>query len=94
MTRSRRRATAKAGLALDILAAIALAASAFIGEIPARSVILPAVTLAIGITIGTGYLYSTRPRPRPRLFPLPPRPQVNRCPYDSCHHNHEEGSQS
>jgi hypothetical protein len=90
MNRPRRRATAEAGLVLDILAAFLLAAGALFGEIPAGSAIVPAITLAIGIVAGGTYLYATRPRPSLE----PPPPQAARCPYGSCHHNHEEGSRS
>jgi hypothetical protein len=57
----RRRAVIRAGLALDLLAAIALAVAVLAGARPAKAAIVPAVTLAIGITCGTVYLYRSRP---------------------------------
>lgn len=90
MNRPQRRAVTLAGLAVDLLAFLALSGGVLAGAIPAGHMIIPAVTLAAGITCGTAYLYWSRPR----VSLPPPRPQVNRCPYDSCHHNHEEGSRS
>ena len=63
MNRPRRRVVTLAGLALDIATALALAGAILAGAIPAGRAIAPAVTLAIGITCGTAYLYSIRSRP-------------------------------
>lgn len=60
---TRRRAVTLAGIAIDILAFLALAGGVIAGAIPAGRMIAPAVTLAIGITTGTAYLVSTRSRP-------------------------------
>jgi hypothetical protein len=61
MTSDQRRAVTLAGLILDLAAFLALAAAVLAGAVPARAMILPAVTLAIGITFGTAYLYRSRP---------------------------------
>ncbi len=61
LTRAQRRAVALGVLVLDILAAAALASAVLAGAYPARAAIAPAVTLAIGITFGTAYLYRSRP---------------------------------
>jgi hypothetical protein len=61
MTRPQRRAVTLACLAIDILAFLALTGGVLAGTIPAGRMIIPAVTLAIGITIGTAYLYRSRP---------------------------------
>ena len=63
MNRPQRRAVTLTGLAIDLLAFLALTGGVIAGVIPAGHMILPAVTLAIGITIGTAYLYRTRSRP-------------------------------
>jgi hypothetical protein len=63
MNRPQRRAVTLAGLAIDFLAFLALTGGVLAGAIPAGRMIFPAVTLAIGITCGTAYLYSTRSRP-------------------------------
>ncbi len=63
MNRARRRAVTLAGLAIDILSFLALAGAVIAGAIPARRMTVPAVTLAVGITAGTAYLYGTRRRP-------------------------------
>lgn len=63
MNRDQRRAVTLAGLAIDVLSLLALSAAVLAGAIPAGRMTAPAVTLAIGITCGTAYLYATRSRP-------------------------------
>jgi hypothetical protein len=63
VTRPQRRAVARIGLAADVLSLLALSAAVIAGAIPAGRMIFPAVTLAIGISIGTACMISTRSRP-------------------------------
>jgi hypothetical protein len=63
--RPRRRAVTLAGLAIDLLAFLALTGGVLAGAIPAGRMTAPAITLAAGISTGTAYLYFTRPRSKP-----------------------------
>jgi hypothetical protein len=63
MTRTQRRAVAKAGLVLDIFSLLALFVAVLIGIIPAGRMTAPAVIVAIGIAGGSLYLFLTRSRP-------------------------------